>query len=403
MATYEYIAVDRMGKQKKGTMEAQNEDRVKEFVKNEGLIPISVKEQNFLNKDISFGNKKVKARDLSVFCRQFNSILAAGVTILNALQMLSEQTENKTLREVTKEVQIDVEKGESLTSAMSKHRDTFPPLLIHMVEAGEASGSLEIAFERMAIQFEKQAKVQGQVKKAITYPIVVICVAIIVVIVMLVVVFPQFKDMFDSLGSDLPPITKVVIAMSNFVKNFWWLLIILLSLVVLGIQTFRKTPNGQLFFSRLALRVPVVNQLTVKSASATFARTMSTLLAAGIPLVNGVEIVSKIIGNVIVRDALSGTVDEIKRGVPLSVPLRESEVFPPMVHQMTRIGEETGNVEGMLEKVADYYEEEVEVTTASMTALLEPMIIIVLGVIILFILLAIYSPILGLYSALDQG
>lgn len=403
MATYEYIAVDKMGKQKKGTMEAQNEDRVKEFVKNEGLIPISVKEQNFLNKDISFGNKKVKARDLSVFCRQFNSILAAGVTILNALQMLSEQTENKTLREVTKEVQIDVEKGESLTSAMSKHRETFPPLLIHMVEAGEASGSLEIAFERMAIQFEKQAKVQGQVKKAITYPIVVICVAIIVVIVMLVVVFPQFKDMFDSLGSDLPPITKVVIAMSNFVKNFWWLLIILLSLVVLGIQTFRKTPNGQLFFSRLALRVPVVNQLTVKSASATFARTMSTLLAAGIPLVNGVEIVSKIIGNVIVRDALSGTVDEIKRGVPLSVPLRESEVFPPMVHQMTRIGEETGNVEGMLEKVADYYEEEVEVTTASMTALLEPMIIIVLGVIILFILLAIYSPILGLYSALDQG
>lgn len=403
MATYEYIAVDRMGKQKKGTMEAQNEDRVKEFVKNEGLIPISVKEQNFLNKDISFGNKKVKARDLSVFCRQFNSILAAGVTILNALQMLSEQTENKTLREVTKEVQIDVEKGESLTSAMSKHRDTFPPLLIHMVEAGEASGSLKIAFERMAIQFEKQAKVQGQVKKALTYPIVVICVAIIVVIVMLVVVFPQFREMFDSLGSDLPGITKMVIAMSNFVQHFWWLLILLVGLAVLGIQTFRKTPNGQVFFSRLALRMPIVNQLTVKSASATFARTMSTLLAAGIPLVNGVEIITKIIGNVIIKDALNDTVDEIKRGVPLSVPLRESGVFPPMVHQMTKIGEETGNVEGMLEKVADYYEEEVEVTTASMTALLEPMIIILLGVIIMFILLAIYIPILSMYSAIDQG
>ena len=403
MATYEYIAVDRMGKQKKGTMEAQNEDRVKEFVKNEGLIPISVKEQNFLNKDISFGNKKVKARDLSVFCRQFNSILAAGVTILNALQMLSEQTENKTLREVTKEVQIDVEKGESLTSAMSKHRDTFPPLLIHMVEAGEASGSLEIAFERMAIQFEKQAKVQGQVKKALTYPIVVICVAIIVVIVMLVVVFPQFQEMFDSLGSDLPGITKMVIAMSNFVQHFWWLLILLVGLAVLGIQTFRKTPNGQVFFSRLALRMPIVNQLTVKSASATFARTMSTLLAAGIPLVNGVEIITKIIGNVIIKDALNDTVDEIKRGVPLSIPLRESGVFPPMVHQMTKIGEETGNVEGMLEKVADYYEEEVEVTTASMTALLEPMIIILLGVIIMFILLAIYIPILSMYSAIDQG
>lgn len=403
MATYEYIAVDKSGKQKKGTMEAQNEDRVKEFVKNEGLIPISVKEQTFLSKDISIGSKKVKPRDLSVFCRQFNSILAAGVTILNALQMLSEQTENKVLREATKQVQIDVEKGESLTSAMSKHKETFPPLLIHMVEAGEASGSLEIAFERMAVQFEKQAKVQGQVKKALTYPIVVICVAIVVVIVMLVVVFPQFQDMFDSLGSELPQITRAVIAMSDFVKHFWWLLIIIVGLAIFGIQVFRKTPNGQLFFSRLALRIPVINDLTVKSASATFARTLSTLLAAGISLVDAVEITSKVIGNVIVRDALNETVDEIKRGVPLSIPLRESGIFPPMVHQMTRIGEETGNVEGMLEKIADYYEEEVEVATTSMTALLEPMIIVVLGLIIMFILLAIYMPILKMYSAIEQG
>ena len=286
---------------------------------------------------------------------------------------------------------------------MSKHKETFPPLLIHMVEAGEASGSLEIAFERMAVQFEKQAKVQGQVKKALTYPIVVICVAIVVVIVMLVVVFPQFQDMFDSLGSELPKITKVVIAMSDFVKNFWWLLIIIVGLAVFGIQVFRKTPSGQLFFSKLALRIPVINDLTVKSASATFARTLSTLLAAGISLVDAVEITSKVIGNVIVRDALNETVDEIKRGVPLSIPLRESGIFPPMVHQMTRIGEETGNVEGMLEKIADYYEEEVEVATTSMTALLEPMIIVVLGLIIMFILLAIYMPILKMYSAIEQG
>lgn len=403
MATYDYVALDKSGKQIKKSMEAQNEERVKEFLKSEGLIPISVKEQTFLSKDISIGSKKVKARDLSVFCRQFNSILSAGVTILNALQMLADQTENKTLREAIKQVQIDVEKGESLTSAMSKHKETFPPLLIHMVEAGEASGSLEIAFERMAIQFEKQAKVQSTVKKAMIYPIVVMLVAVVVVIVMLVVVFPQFQDMFDQLGSDLPLITKIVTAMSDFVKGFWWLLAVIVAGAVVGVRAFSKTPNGQLFFSKLALHMPAVGNLTVKSAAATLSRTLSTLLAAGIPLVDAVDITAKVMNNVIIRSALDESVDEIKRGVPLSVPLREAGVFPPMVHQMTRIGEETGNVESMLEKIADYYEEEVETATAALTSLLEPLMIVVLGVLIGFILLAIYMPILSMYSALEEG
>lgn len=403
MATYEYMAVDKSGKQKKGTMEAQAEDRVKDFLKAEGLIPISVKEQSLLSKEISIGSKKVKARDLSIFCRQFHSILTAGVTILNALQMLADQTENKILKESVKQVQIDVEKGESLTSAMSKHKETFPPLMIHMVEAGEASGSLEISFERMAIQFEKQAKVSGMVKKAMVYPIVVIFVAIAVVILMLVVVFPQFEEMFAQVDGQLPAITRIVMSMSDFVQSFWWLLAILIAGAVLGIQTFRKTPNGQMFFSKLALNMPIISNLTIKSASATFSRTLSTLLAAGIPIIDAVEITSKIIKNVIVREALDTTVDEIKRGVPLSVPLRECAVFPPMVYQMTRIGEETGNVEGMLDKIADYYEEEVENATASLTSLLEPMVIIVLGLLVGVILLSIYMPILSMYSAIDNG
>ena len=403
MATYEYMAVDKSGKQKKGTMEAQTEDRVKDFLKAEGLIPISVKEQSILSKEISIGSKKVKARDLSIFCRQFHSILGAGVTILNALQMLSDQTENKILKEAVKQVQIDVEKGESLTSAMSKHKETFPPLMIHMVEAGEASGSLEISFERMAIQFEKQARVSGMVKKAMVYPIVVIFVAIAVVILMLVVVFPQFEDMFAQVDGQLPAITRIVMAMSDFVQSFWWLLAVLIAGAVLGIQTFRKTPNGQLFFSKLALNMPIISNLTIKSASATFSRTLSTLLAAGIPIIDAEEITSKIIKNVVGREALDTTVDEIKRGVPLSVPLRECAVFPPMVYQMTRIGEETGNVEGMLDKIADYYEEEVENATASLTSLLEPMVIIVLGLLVGVILLSIYMPILSMYSAVDQG
>lgn len=403
MATYEYTAVDRAGKQKKGTMEAQTEERVKDFLKSEGLIPITIKEQSILSKDINIGGKKVKARDLSVFCRQFNSILNAGVTILNALNMLSEQTENKVLREAIKQVQIDVEKGESLTVAMSKHAQTFPPIMIHMVEAGEASGSLEIAFERLAVQFEKQAKTSGLIKKAMVYPCVVVVVAIAVVIVMLVVVFPQFEDMFEQVGGDLPAITKIVISLSNFVKHFWWLLIILNIGLIVGFITFKKSENGQQFLSKLALNMPVVRGLTTKSSSATLARTLSTLLAAGITLVDAVEISSKVISNVIVRTALSDSVDEIKRGIPLSVPLQESGVFPPMLYQMTRIGEETGNIEGMLEKIADYYEEEVENTTAALTSLLEPMIIVVLGLLVGFILLSIYMPMLGMYSAIENG
>ena len=403
MATYEYVVVDKSGKQKKGSMEAQTPERVKELLKNEGLIPISVKEQSFLNKDLSIGSKKVKPRDLSVFCRQFNSILSAGVTILNALQMLSEQTENKILKQAIKEVQVDVEKGESLTTAMAKQNETFPPLLVHMVEAGEASGSLEIAFERMAIQFEKQAKVNGMVKKALMYPIVVLIVAIVVVIVMLVVVFPQFEDMFNDLGSELPGITKVVISMSEFMQSFWWLLVAIVVVAFLGIKTFEKTADGQILFSKLSLNMPMISNLTIKSSSATLARTLSTLLAAGIPLVDAVNIVAKIISNAIVRNALENCEEEIKRGVPLSVPLQESGVFPPMVYHMTKIGEETGNVEDMLGKIADYYEEEVENATVALTSMLEPLMIVVLGVIVAFIMLAIYMPILGMYSAVDNG
>lgn len=321
MATYEYMAVDKGGKQKKGTMEAQTPERVKEFLKNEGLIPVSVKEQSFMNKDINIGGKKVKPRDMSVFCKQFASIMQAGVTIISALQMLSEQTENKILREAIKAVQVDVEKGESLAGAMRNQNETFPPILIHMVEAGEASGSLDIAFERLAVQFEKQAKVAGMVKKALAYPIVVVFVAIIVVIIMLVVVFPQFEQMFNDLGSELPAITKFVQSLSEFMKSFWWVIAMGIAAVVLGLRTYSKTESGQIVFSKIALNAPMFGNLTIKSAAATFARTLSTLLAAGISLVDAVEIVAKVISNAIVRDALLNTVEEIQRGVPLSTPL----------------------------------------------------------------------------------
>lgn len=403
MPSYEYVGVDKNGKQKKGSMEAADVEKVKELMKVEGLIPISVKEQGMLSKDINLGSKRIKPRDLSVFCKQFNSILSAGVTVISALQMLSEQTENKTLREAIKAVQLDVEKGESLASAMEKQREVFPSILIHMIEAGEASGSLEIAFERMSVHFEKDSRVRGMVKKALVYPAVVLVVAIAVVIVMLIVVIPQFEDMFKSLDSELPAITKMVVSMSDFILNFWWLLILLVVGIVIGIKTYSKTVKGQQLFSSIGLKAPLFGILTVKSSSARLARTLSTLLASGISLMEAVEITARIMGNAIVRKALEDAVEEVQRGVPLSTPLKECGIFPPMVHHMTKIGEETGNIEGMLDKIADYYEEEVENTTQALTAMLEPMVIVLLAVIVGFILLAIYTPMLSLYSAADNA
>lgn len=401
MPSYEYVVVDKNGKQRNGAMDAADPEKLKATLKADGLIPISVKEQSILNKDINFGSKKVKPRDLSVFCRQFNSILSAGVTVISALQMLSEQTESKLLKEAVKGVQMDVEKGETLADAMRNQEEAFPSILINMVEAGEASGSLEIAFERMAVHFEKDARLKSMVKKAMVYPVVVLSVAIAVVIVMLLVVIPQFETMFSQLGSDLPGITKFVVSASEFLKIWWWLLIAIIAAIVVGIRVYKRTPNGEVLFSKMMLNLPLFGKLTIKSSSARLARTMSTLLAAGISLLDAVEITARTMTNAIVRKSLEEAREEVARGVPLSTPLAVSEVFPPMVNHMTRIGEETGNIEGMLEKIADYYDEEVEHATQALTAAMEPLIIVVLAVLVGFILFAIYTPMLSLYSAAE--
>lgn len=403
MTTYDYVVVDKSGKQKKGSMEAGDPEKVKEVLKAEGLIPISVKEQSLLSKDISFGKKKVKPRDLAVFCRQFGSILTAGVPVIAALQMLVDQTENKNLKEAIKTVQLDVEKGETLAGAMRAQNEVFPPMLVNMVEAGEASGSLEVSLERMSVHFEKDAKIQSTVKKALVYPAVVLLVAVVVIIIMLVVVIPQFKDMFEELGSELPTITQMTVNVSNGLRQFWWLFVLIIAGIVLGVNTYRKTPNGERLFSKIALTMPLFGSLTIKSSSARLARTLSTLMAAGIPLIDAVEITARIMSNAIVREALENTKEEVARGVPLSTPLRESGLFPAMVHHMTKIGEETGNVEGMLEKVADYYDEEVENATEALMSVIEPVIIVLLAFVVGFIMLSIYTPMLSLYDSIDNG
>ena len=403
MASFAYEAINRNGRAVKGSVEADTLEHARTEVKKMGLTPVDVKPQNALNKDINIEiGGKPSPRDLSIFCRQFVSMLRAGVTIMDALKMLTDATENKKLQRAISEIKISTEKGETLSSAVGEHPDVFPPLMKNMVAAGEASGSLDIAIERMALQYEKSSKTRSMVKKAAIYPAAVVIVAIVVIIVMLVVVIPSYSEMFEGLGTELPAITKMVQSASNFLIDNWLLLLPIVIAAIVLVVMFAKTEKGKYFFGGLLLKIPLTRNVSVKSASAQMARTLSTLMAAGIPLVECVDIVSNVMSNLYFRDAMEDARDEIMIGQPLSRPLEASGLFPPMVYYMVRIGEETGNTEEMLNKMADYYEEEVEMAVAGLMSALEPMIIIVLAGIVMVILGACLMPMMTMYETLGN-
>lgn len=404
MATYSYIAVDKAGKQSKGSIEADSLEKARSLIKKDGLMPTELKEQGLMDKDInlSFFKKKVSTRDLSIFSRQFVSMHRAGVTILESLRMLTEQTENESLREAVQEAYLGVQKGESLAKSMAKSPKVFPKLLIHMVTAGEASGSLDIAFERMSEQFEKSARLQALIKKAMIYPIVVAVVAVAVVIVMLTFVVPTFMGMFADMEIDMPGITLAVVAASEYMQKRWYVVVGIMIAVVAFIAWFKKQPAGEALISKAAIKLPLFGNITIKSSSAKLARTLSTMLAAGIPMPEAVEITAGTINNLFYKEALMNAKTDVMQGVPLSQPLERCGLFPPMVYHMTRIGEETGNVEEMLDKLADYYEEEVETATQSLMAALEPMLIILMAGVCGVIIGAVMAPMAAMYEGLDN-
>ena len=402
MANYVYEAVDRAGKTVKGNVESQSEEKAKADLKSQGLIVISVKEGTALNKELNFDiGGKPTPRDLSVMCKQFVSMTRAGVTILDALKMLGEQTENKKLQAAIQDTRVDVEKGETLAGAMARHPE-FPNLMIHMVAAGEASGNLDTALERMSTSFERSAHTQSLVRKAMIYPIILAIVAVGVMVVMLTFVIPSYASMFVDLGTDLPGITLGVMALSDFIIAHWLLLIIVIAAIVFALRIFAVSDTGKHFFGKLAITIPAVKNVVVKSASASMARTMSTLLASGVPLTEAAGIVADTMTNIYFKEAMEEAKDDILVGVPLSTPLETCGLFPPMVYQMTRIGEEAGNSEEMLSKLADYYDEEVEMAVASLLAAMEPMIILVMAGIVGVLIGAIIAPMSTMYEALDN-
>ena len=400
MAIYNCKVMDKSGKAKKVNVDAQNEDKAREKLKSEGYIVQQIKEQGKSGPGKARG--RVKDKDLAVFCKQFGSVLNAGVTIINALEMMAEQMDNKALQSAVREAQAYVQKGGTLADAFKLNPKIFPPIMINMVAAGEMSGNLEVSFERLTTHFENSNKLKSKVKGAMTYPIVILVVVLIVVIVLLMTVIPQFADMFADMGTELPAATQTLVNLSEFMQTKWYVVLGIIEEIVIGIKLFKKTDVGSMLFAKMGIKAPLFGNLTIKSAAASFSRTLSTLLASGIPLVDAVEQVAKMQNNRIIREGLLDAKVQITKGVPLSKPIRDMELFPPMLPQMIRIGEETGNIEDMMDKVADYYEMEVNDATDALTAMMEPMIIVLMAVVVGGIVIAIYSPMLSMYDAVDN-
>lgn len=403
MAVYGYEVIDKAGKTSKGSIDADSIGAARAELKRQNVTVINISEQNALTKDINIEiGGKPTTRDLSVFCRQFVSMTKAGVSILEAMRMLCEQTENARLRKALEEVRVSMEKGEPLAESLAKAPKIFPGIMVNMVAAGEASGSLETSLERVATQLERSSRTQALVKKAMIYPIVLMIVAIAVVIVMLVFVIPQYASMFETLDTDLPAITKGVLAASDFIKAKWYFLVAGVLVAVFGIKTFAGSNAGKHVFGKIAIIAPGVKELTIKSAASSMARTMSTLMAAGVPMVEAVDIVSNTMTNIWFKEALLDAKEQIGLGVPFSKPLEDCGLYPPMVYHMVRIGEESGAIEEMLDKLADYYDEEVEMAVQSLMAVMEPAIIIVLAGIVGVLIGSVLAPMMKMYEALDS-
>lgn len=402
MPGYFYIVADKAGKEKRGKMEANNRDAAKELLKKDGYVILSLEEQSQqFDMNFTFG-RKLKPRDLSVFCRQFVSILESGVAMKEALAMLEEQTENKTLKKSIAEVLTNIEKGNSLADAMRGESHVFPPMLINMVEAGESSGNLEMAFSRMAEQFEKEAKLKATVRKATVYPIVLIFACIGVIGVMLLYVIPIFIDMFKEIDMEMPAFTMFVMGLSEWAGTHVYIIVGVAVAIFAAYQAYYRTEGGRKNIDKIKMKMPLFGQSVVKSNCSRFARTASTLLAAGVPMIDCLDIVSRIVNNIHYSMAIQNAREEVMKGIPLSEPLRDAGIFPPMVYHMTGIGEETGNIEQMLNKLADYYDEEVEITTQTILAAMEPLIIVFMAVVVGSLVIASILPIAAMYEGLDN-
>lgn len=403
MPSYSYIAINRAGKQVKDNLDASSLETAKNSLRATGYTILEIKELGVLNQDIDLpflGNPT--AKDMAIFCRQFQSILRAGVPVSTVLSMLGQQTENKKLAAAIREMQADIEKGETLAGSMRKHPKIFSSMLCNMIAAGEESGNLEESFSQMEDWFDKAKKTKAAVGKAMVYPCVLIFAMVVVLIVMMVKIIPNFLATFEEMDMELPGVTLAVIAVSDWFVAWWWLLLLVIVGLTVGGILFNRTNKGRHFFGWMTRKLPVVKLLTVRSACATFCRTLALLLGSGLSLTDSLELVAQNMGNIYFKEAVQTCRTMVSQGWPLNVALRNTGLFPPMVYNLVAIGEETGDLQEMLLKTADYYDDEVQDATARLLALMEPAIMLFLAVFVLIIVLSIFLPMMNMTKAYDQ-
>ena len=400
MPTFEWKGRARGGQDQTGVLIADNKESVIAMLRRQQIVVTAVKEKGRELAFPKFGGR-VAPKDIAIFTRQFSVMIDAGLPLVQCLEILGSQQENKTFKKTLLQVRQDVESGSSLADAMRKHPRIFDNLYTNMVAAGEAGGILDTILQRLATYIEKAVKLNSQVKSAMIYPVAVISIAVIVVAIIMWKVIPVFAALFQGLGAQLPMPTIIVIAISNFIGDFYWLIGIVIVASIIVIRQYHRTERGKRVIDGFLLKMPIFGILLRKIAVARFCRTLATLTASGVPILDGLQITARTAGNSIVEDAIMATRKSVEEGKTISEPLADTDVFPPMVVQMIAVGEQTGALDNMLAKIADFYEDEVDIAVAGLMKLLEPVLIAFLGVAIGGIVIAMYMPMFTLIGQIQ--
>ena len=394
MSIYMWVAETKKGRILKGELEAADEKIVQNQLKRRNLDVKKIKEKpKDMFENIAFLQPKIKKKDLVIFTRQFSTMIDAGLPLVQGLNILAEQTENPTFRLLLKQVVNDVEGGASLNEALKKHPRVFDDLFVHLVAAGEVGGILDVILQRLAVYIEKAEKLKSKIKGAMTYPIVVMVIAALVLGVIMIFVIPVFQEMFTSSGNALPAPTQLVVDLSNFAVKYILHIIVGLVLFFIGFKQFRKSPFGKKQTDALALKLPIIGSLLKKVAVARFTRTLGTMISSGVPILDALEICAKTSGNVILEEVVMEVRADVSEGQTMAEPLSQNNIFPNMVTQMIAVGEATGALDSMLEKIAEFYDDEVDVAVGALTSMLEPLLMVFLGGSIGGIVVAMYLPI----------
>ena len=401
MAIFKYKAINSEGQRIEGSQSADSENQIREMLLSNQYYPLSIEKENSKSKKSFSFNSKVKLKDIAVFCRQFYVMLDSGLSIGKALNILIEQCEKPKLREALIGVNGDLKRGETLASSMRKRKDVFPNLLTSMIDAGERSGNLDIILKRMAEYYEKETKIRGKIKSAMIYPIVLGVVAIIAITFILTFVMPTFVQMFEENNVDLPTSTKMVLGTSKMLGKYGIIIFLILVTAIILLGKYLKSEEGQYKLSVINLKIPVIKKLTQKIIVSRFTRTMGIVSSSGMSLVSSLEIVASVVGNKIAEKELLKVKEKVLKGEGLGDSIMNIKIFPPMLASMVKIGEEAGSLDSILDKTADFYDDELEREIQTATALIEPAMIVVMGVIIGFLLISILTPMFKMYNSIS--